>query len=280
MIQFYPELNLCRISRRIYNCYILNYNNDLPPIIIDAGIRSQTNFILQVLHQFKKKTGRLTCTHFHVDHISGMPSLYRKYPHPLEVLFHKQVYQYTQGKVQPFPPSIKLLYVALSVWAEQEPADKSKWDFVVDTLSGFVHLFGGVPYIIPKCPFPVEYWWNTSGPIPETEGWEVLFTPGHSEDSLCFYHPKKEALISGDTLLTTRNRAWFNPYHADTKAMRQTEQFLRNVPISILFPGHGPVLEGEHLTQKAYSAFEKIPGQSRYILRCLLPSFLGKSISL
>ena len=106
MITFYPELQLCRISRRIYNCYILNYNNDLPPIIIDAGIRSQTNSILQVLETYRKGSGILTCTHFHVDHISGMPSVFRRHPYPLEVRFHQLVKAYTAGKIQHFPSII------------------------------------------------------------------------------------------------------------------------------------------------------------------------------
>jgi len=36
------------------------------------------------------------------------------------------------------------------------------------------------------------------------DGWEVLETPGHTEDSLSFYKPSTQEMICGDLVVNTK----------------------------------------------------------------------------
>lgn len=40
--------------------------------------------------------------------------------------------------------------------------------------------------------------------IPSLPHWDLIKTPGHTHDSICFYNREEKALISGDTILNLK----------------------------------------------------------------------------
>ncbi len=71
----------------------------------------------------------------------------------------------------------------------------------------------------------------------------VIFTPGHTKGSLCFYEPSKKWLFSGDTLF----------YHTIGRTdlesgsffdIKQSIEKLSELEIEFLFPGHGQIVSG------------------------------------
>ena len=64
---------------------------------------------------------------------------------------------------------------------------------------------------------------------------EVIHTPGHSNDSVCLYCREEKALFSGDTPLFIRTAG--GSYNLD---FVQTLERLANLDIAAIYPGHGP----------------------------------------
>lgn len=68
---------------------------------------------------------------------------------------------------------------------------------------------------------------------------QLLFTPGHSNDSISVYVPKHGALFSGDTML-----AIYSEGGTYTTAFFNTIQRLAALDLKIIYPGHGdPITE-------------------------------------
>lgn len=76
---------------------------------------------------------------------------------------------------------------------------------------------------------------------------QVIYTPGHSNDSICIYCPESKCLFSGDTQLNIQT--------ADgtyTKEFIQSLKKLSKLNIHIIYPGHGnPITNGNEIIQKS-----------------------------
>ena len=73
-------------------------------------------------------------------------------------------------------------------------------------------------------------------------GLEVLHTPGHASDHLCFFLEEERVLFTGDTVLSG-STAVINPPDGDMAAYLQSLERLRKRRLSRLCPGHGDVMD-------------------------------------
>ena len=71
---------------------------------------------------------------------------------------------------------------------------------------------------------------------------DVLYTPGHSPDHICFYLKKEGLLFSGDTILGW-GTSIISPPEGDMAAYMNTLQELTKLDINFICPGHGPVIK-------------------------------------
>lgn len=69
---------------------------------------------------------------------------------------------------------------------------------------------------------------------------EVLHTPGHSDDSMCLYCPEDRVLFSGDTPVQVRTTGGAYP-----RALTVSLERLCALPVQTIYPGHGdPMTRG------------------------------------
>ncbi len=68
---------------------------------------------------------------------------------------------------------------------------------------------------------------------------EVIYIPGHSNDSVCLYCEENKVLFSGDTplQLTTQDQKYCEKFCSSMK-------YLSRKNIEKIYPGHGPVIAG------------------------------------
>ncbi|MCX5852159.1 MAG: MBL fold metallo-hydrolase [Deltaproteobacteria bacterium] len=83
--------------------------------------------------------------------------------------------------------------------------------------------------------------------IPRFSEWRVCFTPGHTPESICFYHEKDGILISGDTILNMKGTGEVNSFCCNSDDIRRSFERLAVLPVQRLCPGHGKPLNGKDL---------------------------------
>ena len=70
--------------------------------------------------------------------------------------------------------------------------------------------------------------------------WKVLFTPGHTEGSVCFYIASEDVLFSGDTLFADSLGRTDLPTGSAAKIVRSITEILFALPEeTMVYPGHG-----------------------------------------
>lgn len=92
-----------------------------------------------------------------------------------------------------------------------------------------------------------------------TELWplEVLWTPGHTEGSICLYARSEGILFSGDTVFPDGYFGRYNGESGSREAMVGSLRRLAALEVDAMLPGHGmPVLEGarEHIRRSYRNA--------------------------
>jgi glyoxylase-like metal-dependent hydrolase (beta-lactamase superfamily II) len=88
--------------------------------------------------------------------------------------------------------------------------------------------------------------------IPWSHGRLVaLHTPGHESGHLCFFAPEQGWLFTGDTVLSTGTTVIPYP-DGDMAAYLQSLARLRSLPLSRIYPGHGPPIEDPHAALERY----------------------------
>ncbi|MCC6381975.1 MAG: MBL fold metallo-hydrolase, partial [Dehalococcoidia bacterium] len=91
----------------------------------------------------------------------------------------------------------------------------------------------------------------------------VIFTPGHSSDSLCFYLEEEGVLFSGDTLLGSSTTTV-----SDLGAYRRSLRALLELPhLRVICPGHGPLVHDPRERLQSYIAHRDL--RERQILEAL-----------
>lgn len=85
--------------------------------------------------------------------------------------------------------------------------------------------------------------------LPGFPSWRVIHSPGHSFDSVCFFHAPSRSLVSGDTVLGSRARGRLvHPaIYANPMILRRTMRRLKQLGPTSVYPGHGSILRGDEL---------------------------------
>ena len=72
------------------------------------------------------------------------------------------------------------------------------------------------------------------------EEWKILFTPGHTEGSICYYVEKEQALFSGDTLFCRSVGRTDLPTGDSSRLVESVTGLLSDLPEETrVYPGHG-----------------------------------------
>jgi hydroxyacylglutathione hydrolase len=144
----------------------------------------------------------IVATHFHIDHIGGIGRLLKKCLPDTVVLFHFLVDHYLKKQ-----RTISRLKNWLTGFL---PAAVFSTRYVRKCAHFRFESFAGIPLPILEKSLNLPYrqdrirFINTEPSVPcklNFGGWEILATPGHTEDSLSLYNAASGELICGDLIL-------------------------------------------------------------------------------
>jgi hydroxyacylglutathione hydrolase len=72
---------------------------------------------------------------------------------------------------------------------------------------------------------------------------EVIHTPGHTPGGICLYSARSKVLFSGDTVFQDGSFGRTDLYGGSTQQLIKSIEKLSNLEVSIMYPGHGEVVE-------------------------------------
>ncbi|MFF2549524.1 MBL fold metallo-hydrolase [Nocardia sp. NPDC058058] len=236
VVEHLPDCDITRISRWIFNCYVLHGQSG--QIVVDAGLPRIADDVAGVLDRAPGPLLAIVATHGHTDHIAGAIELARRYRAPIFV--PERTFDYLNGE-RPRTPSTRQLLRTTPLYLGQR----------FDAAALTAPLFGariagygtslGMRWSGPAPTGPL-----TPGQrLPGAPDWTILATPGHTDDSIAFWHPPTGTLLSGDAVLTRRGGVWHAPDVIDSLAAQRTTAQLRGLPVRWLLPGHGLPMRGE-----------------------------------
>jgi hydroxyacylglutathione hydrolase len=182
------------------NCFVLRESKAAKDcLIIDAGL--QADELVDFLQKHRLNPVAAILTHGHVDHVTGLAALRRRFPH-IKVYIHKLDAGMLTGKKDNLS---SLAGVSFS----HEPAD--------------FYLEEGD--VIEQANIKLN----------------VLHTPGHTPGGICLYSKDEGIVFVGDTLFADSVGRTDVPGGSATQLIKSIKEKLCPLPDeTIVYPGHGP----------------------------------------
>jgi len=230
VIEDMPELGVVRVSRWIFNCYLIR--TDGGAIVVDPGLPHVADDLAALVDDVEGGLLAIVATHGHSDHVAGAAKLAERYRAP--IYLPAVTLTYLDGVRPRIPRPIP----AARIWPAMvgQPFDRVG---AMGALSGWRRAgyvtSTGMRWSGP----PPDGALTDEQPVPGASGWSVVSTPGHSDDSISLWNDATGTLLSGDAVLSVRGRVWHTPGVVDTASAGSTRRRLEQLPVRNLLPGHG-----------------------------------------
>jgi len=191
------------------NCSILGDEGSGEAIVVDPG--DDIPRIMALLERHKLKLKQILITHAHIDHIAGAARLKKLTGAPI---------LYNQHDL----PLVKMMDVQAN-WLGMATPEVQPPDDTLD--DGRVIAIGAGAD-------------TGTGKSPGLTG-HILFTPGHTQGSVCLYLPAEQLLLAGDTLFAGSVGRTDLPGGDSGTLIRSIHNKLLPLPDdTVVVPGHGP----------------------------------------
>jgi glyoxylase-like metal-dependent hydrolase (beta-lactamase superfamily II) len=207
-------------------------------VLVDAGLKNGAGKIIRMAEELfgvNVPPSAIILTHGHFDHVGALQELLTKWP------------------VNVYAHSLELPYLTgLSAYPPPDP-----------TAGG--GMMTALSFIYPKGPINITEYVHPlkkDGTIPDMPGWDCIQTPGHSPGHISLFRPEDRLLIAGDAFVNVKSESllaviaqkkelsgpprYFTP---NWLAAAMSVKKLRDLKPEIAATGHGPVIQGDELTQ-------------------------------
>jgi len=225
--------------------YIIEQEEGL--MVIDVGSIGAAEEIEDHCTQTLKRSLRdiriIAATHFHIDHISGIGTLLKKCSSETKVLFHPLVQEYLDG-TRELSPMTNWLSALLPTLVSSLSGVKKLSHVTFENMAGIpLSIFRDYRYL----PYEDQICYFDSSSFPHYKigfgNWEVVATPGHTEDSISLFNADIRELICGDLIIGRKDgTGHLNNFHYDPEVICKSYWRVRDLMPAVIYPGHGGIV--------------------------------------
>lgn len=218
-------------------------------IVVDVSFPSSAKniltFVRRTLGRDIKDIKLVVLTHSHIDHVNGVDYIVDSTG--AAIAAHVNAEKYLTGK-RPIPiPPWDELKEFFSFLAEHNFPRPSISD-------AFSMPWAGIPFVAKGIRSKVTYWLGDGERLPNHPEWQVVYTPGHTDDSICLYSSLRKSLLSGDTIVNLRGHLTLNPLLTlNNEALLKSLDKLRQLHIDNVYPGWGMPVFGKNVLDRVAS---------------------------
>jgi len=225
-----PDLGITRLSRWIFNCYVLQSRDGV--VVVDAGLPRVAGDLAAVLDRLGGTLQAVVATHGHSDHVAGAADLATRHRAP--IWLPATTLSYLDGARPRTPTPAR----AARIWPTliDQPFDRIG---AFGLLSGVRVAGYGTPAGMRWAGPPPGGGLADGQPLPGAPDWTVVSANGHTDDSIALWNSTTRTLLSGDAVLSVRGKAWHTPEIVDAASAAATRERLEELPVAHLLPGHG-----------------------------------------
>ena len=216
-------------------------------MVVDAGsigaAQEIETYCKQILNRPLRDIRFIAATHFHIDHIGGIGTLLKKCSPETKVLFHPLVQDYLDGKRE-LSPMKNWLTGLLPTMIQSIAGVRKLCHLCFENVSGVpLSIFKDYRYL----PYDDQIYYFDSRRLPRYrlgfDNWEVIATPGHTEDSVSLYNRDTRELICGDLIIGRNDgTGYLNRFHYDPEVICMSYWRVRDLMPGVIYPGHGGIV--------------------------------------
>lgn len=239
MVHMVPDCGFAR-------SYIIEEDEGL--MVVDVGsigaAQEIKTYCRNILNRSLQDIRFIVATHFHIDHIGGIGTLLKKCSPETKVFFHPLVQDYLDG-TRDLPPMQSWLSGLLPTMLTSFSGIKKLSHVAFENAAGIpVSIFRDYRYL----PYENQIRYFASERFPRCRigfgNWEVIATPGHTEDSMSLFNEHARELICGDLIIGKHDGTGsLNPFHADAESILKSYQLINDtIRPQVIYPGHGGII--------------------------------------
>lgn len=193
-----PDIGVTRVSRWIFNCYVLHGEAGL--IVVDAGLPNVVSDLAPVVRDLDRPVLAVVATHGHTDHVAGASRVAERYDAPIHL--PARTLAYIAGERPRTPSPVKMA----TIWRTllDQPFDPAA---ATGLLRGAATTGYGARRSMPWPGLQPAGGLNSGDSLPGHPEWSVIAAPGHTDDSIAFWNAATGTLLTGDAAVSARGQA-------------------------------------------------------------------------
>ncbi|MFT7244828.1 MAG: glyoxylase-like metal-dependent hydrolase (beta-lactamase superfamily II) [Candidatus Azotimanducaceae bacterium] len=228
-------MKIHQVKTKLANSYVADHGTELVVFDVAKNCHSaMLSFITQTLGRCISDISLVCATHDDPDHIGGVSQL-------AALADARMIFPWASNRsALKFrrDPAGSLMRVRTAMI---EGTRRRAWDMYFSKSRKQRYENASEEKYEPSDKIPEHTRLKNRETLPGQAEWVLIHTPGHSWDSVCYFHAATGSLITGDTILASKPKGELilPSIYSNRKQLESSLELLSKLEITNVLPGHG-----------------------------------------